>query len=473
MAFTFSNVTGLDHGTLLDIVFTKGVRDQISQDFAEFKLVQSIRNKEATPRALTYKVMTHRGPSRVQYMNPGSATEAMPSGQKVGISEATAYFKELTSAVVVDANLIQRLNATQAKAADELAMEMDASVLDIRRQICKDFYGDGTGLVVRAKSVAVTSGSGAGVDKVVVTVANPSETVDSLAVYGSITFLEEGQILTLASKAGVAVNPILVGTLLGYRVSNIDVDAGTFTIKPVNAAGAELAITSNAESTPIAAGTCCYNLSQVGVCPDLTASISDYGTVSKSIVGIESLSAHDARVVNGLTMSGLFAGSRKDCGGDLITIDDIQSALSIAKRRVGQSAASWNNILMHDKTWDVFVMSIEDDRRFYADDNGSRGSRSFKFVHGKDNLEFIVSEFCPINRAFALPSALKGGPAVQFHMTDMVSQKSPDGGTPWHRVPGSTAGTLTKQFIAWETGFMQMIASQPAAIVALENFTLS
>jgi hypothetical protein len=335
--------------------------------------------------------------------------------------------------------------------------------------------------VVRAKSVAVTAGD-AGVAKVTVTAAAPDETVDSLAVYGSITFIEEGQLLLAATKAGAAINisgdTSLAAAIHSWRASNIDVDAGTFVLKPVNSAGAELAIlvdnndVTNSVADGFIAGTCLYNLSQAGVFPNLTASIADYGTASKAIVGIESLSAHDGRVVNGLTMSGIFAGSRKDCGGDLITIDDIQAAISIAKRRVGQSAASWNNILMHDKTWDVFVMSIEDDRRFYADDSASRGSRSFKFIHGKDNLEMVVSEFCPLNRAFALPSSLKGGPAVQMHMTDMVSQKSPDGGSPWHRIPTSSGG-YTKQFVAYESGFMQLVAAQPAAIIALENFSLS
>jgi hypothetical protein len=337
--------------------------------------------------------------------------------------------------------------------------------------------------VVRAKSVALTQTGVAGTDKIVVTAALPDETVDSLAVYGSITFLEEGQLLLASTKAGVAINisgdTALAAAIHSWRVSNIDIDAGTFVLKPVSSAGAELAIAddsgnsiSNSVADAFIAGTCLYNLSQSGAFPNLTASIADYGTASKAVVGIESLSAHDGRVVNGLTMSGIFAGSRKDCGGDLITIDDIQSALSIAKRRVGQSAASWNNVLMHDKVWDLFVLSVEDDRRFYADDSGTRGSRTFKFVHGKDNLEFIISEFCPLNRAFALPSSLKGGPAVQFHATDMVSQKSPDGGSPWHRLPNSS-GQYTKQFAAFESGFMQLVATQPAAIVALENFTLS
>ncbi len=127
---------------------------------------------------------------------------------------------------------------------------------------------------------------------------------------------------------------------------------------------------------------------------------------------------------------------------------------------------------MADQVWDVFVLSTEDDRRFYAKEDSARGSRSFVFQHGKDALEFVVSEFCPINRAYALPSSLKGGAAVQMHMTDLVSQKSPDGGSPWHRVPTSN-GSYTKQFVAYESGFLQMVATQPAAIVSLHNFKLA
>jgi hypothetical protein len=410
-------------------------------------------------------------------MNPGSASEAMPTGIKVGISEATAYFKEIAATTIVDANLLQRLASTQAKAADDLAMELDATALNVKRTIARDFYGDGTGIVVRAKSVSVTDGA-AGTGKVTVTAALPGETVDSLATHGSITFLEEGMILAIATKAGVAVD--VSGDTAGiyaWKVSLVDVDAGTFVVKPVASdLVTELAIEaasgdSNQVADNFVAGTCFYNLSQIGAFPNQT-SLSDYGTASKMFVGIESLSAHDGRLCNGLTMSGLFAGSRRDCGGDLITIDDIQGAMSLAKRRVGQGAASWNNVLMHDKVWDVFVLSTEDDRRFYAKEDAGRGSKTFVFQHGKDALEFIVSEFCPINRAYSLPVNLKGGKAVEMHMTDIVSQKSPDNGNPWVRKVNSS-GVYTKQFESFSSGFLQMVAHQPAAIVALENFTLS
>lgn len=468
----FNNVTSLDHGILLDIVFTKGVRDQISQDYAEFNLLQGIRNKEATPRALTYKVLTNRGPSRVQYMNPGSATENMPVGQKVGIAEYTAYFKEIASTVIVDSNLLQRLKGTSAKAAEELALEMDASVFNIRRQLCCDLYADGTGLAVRAKSVVTASGAGAGTDKFTVTVANMGETVDSSALGGSITFLQEGDILLPASKAGVACDPTLVGTLAGYKVSDIDIDAGTFVAKPINAAGAELPITSNTGSIPVGVGTCFYRLGQ-STFPNLGSAIADYGIASKSIVGLESLGASDGRVANGMTMSGIFAGTRVSANGALLDTSVFQKAFSKAKRRVGQTAMSWNNAMMHDSSYDVMVQSKEADRRFVAVEDNSRGSRSFKFIHNKDSIEFIVSEFCPVNRIWSLPSSAKGGRVVEFHCTDFVSQKSPDGNSPWNRVPGSVSGTFTKQFVAYEAGFCQMVASQPAGIISIVDFVLA
>jgi hypothetical protein len=364
------------------------------------------------------------------------------------------------------------LKATSAKAADELALEMDASVFDIRRQLCADLYADGTGLAVRAKSVVTASGAGAGTDKFTVTVANMGETVDSAALGGSITFLQEGDLLLPASKAGVACDPTLVGTLSGYKVSEIDIDAGTFVLKPVNAAGAELAITSNTGSVPVGVGTCFYRLGQ-STFPNLTASIADYGLASKSIVGLESLGASDGRVVNGLTMSGIFAGTRVSANSALLDTSVFQKAFSKAKRRVGQAAMSWNSAMMHDAAYDVLVQSKEADRRFVSVDDNSRGSRTFKFIHNKDSIEFIVSEFCPINRIWSLPSSAKGGKVVEFHSTDFVSAKSPDGGSPWHRVPGATAGTYSKQFIAWETGFMQLVASQPAGLISITDFILS
>ncbi len=60
MAFTFSNVTGLDHGILLDIVFTKGVRDNISQDFAEFV-------KFLPVRLLAHRVLLSSGSKTVSH----------------------------------------------------------------------------------------------------------------------------------------------------------------------------------------------------------------------------------------------------------------------------------------------------------------------------------------------------------------------------------------------------------------------
>jgi hypothetical protein len=78
-----------------------------------------------------------------------------------------------------------------------------------------------------------------------------------------------------------------------------------------------------------------------------------------------------------------------------------------------------------------------------------------------------------VNRIWSLPSSAKGGKVVEFHSTDFISDKGPDNGSPWNRIPGSVAGTFTKQISAYERSFMQMVASQPAGIISIVDFVLA
>lgn len=469
MATNFANVDSLAMGKLLDILFTKGVRDQLPQNYAEFDLVKTLRVPGNVEREIRYQIQTGRGPARVQAASPGVANANFPAAQAASISEIITKMKQYEATTAVSAELFERLRATSAKAAEELALEIEATTMDIQRRIAIDFYGDGSGVVVRnSGSETETKGDSTNIDYITCTAAACGAVISGLSCSGNICNLEPDDLLTCSNGAGEAVAPTEAATptFYAWKVVSVDVDAGTFVIKPVDSSGT---LVDDITAGNIADGTCFHRIADAGKLASIT-SVSDWAVVSNSMLGLESLSASDGRVVAGMTMSGILAGSRHDASSGLIDVSLFQKAVSKAKRRVGEGGYKWNNALMSYASLDALVESREADRRFTSIEDTNRGGKSFGYMHGNDLIKFVVSEFCPQNRVFILPTGGKQGKAVGLHMRDAEHLKGP-GGSPWHLNVSSTG--FIKQFVAFHMLFAQMSAFHPAAIAVLTGFVNS
>jgi hypothetical protein len=466
MSSNYANIDNIAMGKLLDIVFSRGVRDQLPANFAEFDLVKMLRVAGATEREIRHKIQTGRGPARVQAASPGVANANFPAAQAATILEVTAKLKQYEATTTIAAELFERLRGTSAKAADELAIEMEATMMDIKRRICADFYNDGSGIVVRLAAAGVETKSGANVQYVTCT-AQLMGVVDTIAAPGSVTFLEPGDILyaSAANGAGTAVAPTETSgsSFYGWEVVSVDVDAGTFVVKPVDSSGTLVAdITDSALADNVM-------LHRIGDKAALAAtdSVADWAVASNYITGLESLTAIDGRTVMGVPMTGVVAGSRHDLSSGLIDVSAFQKAISKAKRRVGSAGYKWDSALMSYASFDALVDSREADRRFVSLDDTVRGGKKFAYQHGNDSIEFVVSEFCPVNRIHIIPKGGKQGKVLGLHMRDAEHVKGPNG-EPWHLNVNSSG--FIKQFIAFHMLFAQLVCYQPAAIATITGF---
>jgi hypothetical protein len=467
MATSYANIDSLGMGKLLDIIFTKGVRDQLPQNFAEFDLIKALRVPGNVEREIRYQIQTGRGPARVQAASPGVAASVLPASQPATIAEIAVKMKKYEANTTISADLFSRLKGTSNKAAEELAIEMEATTVDLQRRLCADLYNDGSGVVVRINgSVTEVKGDSTNVDTVTCT-AHSIGTVDTFAASGSITFLEPGDILVAgaANGAGTAVGPTGTATdFYGWQIDSVDVDAGTFVVKPINSS---LTKCADVTASNLADNVSLYRVGDAGNLMVLS-SVSDWAVASNYMLGLESMTAIDGRTVAGMTMSGLLAGSRYDCGGDLIDTSDFQKVISLAKRRVGAGGFKWDSGLMSFATLDALIESREADRRFVSLEDTVRGGKKFGYQHGNDFIEFVVSEFCPRNRVYILPKGGKQGKAIGMHFRDAEHLKGPDGGA-WHlNVNGN--GRHINSFSAYHNMLVQMSIYQPASVAVLTNF---
>lgn len=447
-------ITNLQLGQFLQIAFSEGVRNQISQDFRDWELV--MKNKVGAPngRYLQFLLQSSFGPSAIQYR--GATQMEFPTAQQISVSEHNAVYKELDATIEIEYNLWNRAQKSPAKYAEPLALEIQSKTIASKRRLAADFYGDGTGVVGTVASTSVSGG------KIIVTLDAASN------ARGHIGFFEFGDLLVAKDNdntAAAADTPATTGYYQVVDKSRSPLIGGpdTVTLQALSSTGAVITTTA----TGLAAGDVFYRAGQLTTL-DLTGAIGDYGTATEVLAGLESLVANDGRVIHGITMSGATAGSVVDNGGAAIGTDAIQALMDKVKLAVGQGTYSWKMLAMAPETHSSFVSGRETDRRFHTVEDNKRGIRYFAYQHGNDTLECYTSEFVPKKRIWALPEQKAGSKVFEFHGTDFETVKVNDSGA-FHLKPGANGGHERKVATYMEA-LVCLICKHPAAVGKLVNF---
>jgi hypothetical protein len=461
----FSNITDQQLGKFLQIAFSDGVRTQISTDFRDYEMVKRARVADPNGRELRFFFMTAFGPAAIQYRNP-NFTAAFPEGHEITTSENSAVFKELDATVQLEYNLWNRARKSPAKYAEPLAMEIQAKTFAAKRRLAADLYGDGTGVVGQL----ATSG---GVQAAVTSPASDKLTFNISSAdtaRGHVGFFEYGDILVLKAAAGSAsaINTNLSTEPAYWKVVTKDRKNGQVTLQgldsSLNSAG-----TISSFTTQPAAGEVFYRYGQPTI-PDLTATISDYGSITEVIPGLESLVAYDGRVIHGITMSGATGGSQYDAGGVAIDTSTLQAALDAVKINVGQSSYKWPMMVMAPETHAAFIESRETDRRFTTVEDNKRGVKYFAFVHGNDTLETVTSEYCPLKRIYCAPDGkIDGHKVLEAHLTDFEAVKVNDSSQ--FNLKPSSSGGFERRIVTYMEAMGTLICNHPAAVAVVRNFT--
>lgn len=454
-----NGVGGLPLGKFLQIAFTSGVFNQLNRTFPDFEMVKKFRVGDPNWREQRFLLQTSLGPSAVQYANPNFSAN-FPKAQRIGISEKTAVSKEIDATVEIEYNLYKKALNSPLKYAEPLALEMQSKAIATKRRIAADLYGDGTGVIGTVASVSVVS------DRLVVVLSTAN------AARGHVGLFEYGDLVICTTSAGNQTvtdvqNPLVSGgTFAALRVVSRSRKTNTVVLEAVDADEKVLQVTGEGA---VNAGDLIYRAGQTD--RSSLVSVADYGTISNVFPGFESLLANDGRTVHGITMSGITAGTRVDCGGADIALKFVQEGLSEAKVAVGQGLYKWDMLAMAPEARDFLVDLDEDKRRLTVSDSQRvKGAKAFIFQHENDTLEVISSEYISKKRAYALPKQSAGQSAMmQLYFTEMTPV---DVGSGKLHLKPAAAGGHERRIASYMEGQIALLCTHPAAGVVLENFDI-
>jgi hypothetical protein len=457
MAFT--NIDNLNLGTMLQIVFSNGVRNQISQDYRDWEEVKRNRVGNTAAREVRFMLQSSYGPAAIQYRRPGDPDRAFPAAQQATVQEYSAQFKEINATIELEYNLWDRARKSPEKYAEPLALEIQSKTTASKRRIAADFYTDGTGV---AGETTDPSANWAGGAALVTATLDADDTAR-----GGVGQFEFGDFYIARATDGsapAATTLTVGGTDVSYfRVEEKDRDNDTVTFTAYDSSDNALSGALVAPATPLHL----YRIGQPTI-PNL-ASPGDYGTATEVIPGLESLTASDGRSVHGITMSGVTAGSRLDAGNVALTSSAIQKALDKVKINVGADAYRWKKMCMSPEAHAALIADREDDRRFQTVQDNKRGITYFAYVHGNDTIETYTSEYVPKKRIYMLPESKAGEKVLEYWGSDFETVKA-NGMSDFHLKPASGGGHVNT-VSSYLSSIGTIVCKHPASIAVVTNFT--
>lgn len=451
----FQNITNLNYGLLLQTIFSNGILNQLSTDHYDWELIKSKKVGSSVARQIEFMLQTSVGPSAIQYRNPGQTNRDFPTASQSSVGTYNAYFKEIEATIELEYNVWSRANQSPEKYGEPLAIEIEGKSSASKRRLAADLYGDGTGVVGTVASSSIVSG------KLVVVLSTVN------AARGNIGMMEEGDLIKhyeLDGTVGAAVT-VTTGTFSHFRVESKNRSTSAVTLTAINTAGADTPVTA----FTAVAGEVMYRTGQPTI-PDLT-SVADYGTVTETIAGLESLVANDGRVIHGMTMSGALGGSRYDAGAGPLDVKHIQRGMSQVKTAVGKDRYKWKMMNMAPESLDALIEGRETDRRFVTIEDATRGASKFCYQHQGDTLECYTSEYIPQKRIYIIPEAKGGDKVLEFHGSEFQTVKAA-GGQDFQLKPSANGG-FSNMVVSYLQAIGVIICKHPKAILTIENFTNS
>lgn len=471
---SYSNQTNLPsgQGSVLQTVFTGGVSVQANKSFVEMDAIRQMKMSSTTAREVKYLLETALGYAAAQARNPGTANRAFPAGQAVDLSEKTAQFKEFEVTVELPETVVMAQQGSPESYESLMALETRAKAIVTSRLRCAKFYLDGTGVhgTASAGSTSVGSLTATGQFYVPMSITDTSRGHAGCFEVGDI-YVPKQNDGTTRTFTGTASSTIYGLKVLqrSHRTQRVYFQiCGT----PDNGYVAITGITA----TNLASGDVFYRVGQptgggygtAGI--DLTA-ISDYDTASEDVVGIESFSANDGRVVAGVTMSGATAGTRYDHDAGLCSTEMIEQLISDGEIAVGNGEFSWSMGLCHPLTRSALLRERETDRRFVTETDNKRGVKFLAFQHEDQTVRIVGREFVHPKRFHLLPTprgADRSKPIVLIG-SDYKPVKLPGQSSEWY-LKATSGG-----YVAAMQSFMRtrhlFLNQYPAAILTAHNFT--
>lgn len=451
----FQNITTLSLGDILQIYYSEGIRTQISRDYRDWEFIKREKVSDPKGRQIDFYFQTSLGPSAVQRRNPGVVNN-FPAAQRVSTSEHTAQIKEIAATIELDYNLWKRAEmSSDVRYSEPLKIEMESKLDALKRQLSLELHLDGTGVIGQLAAAAGTVSSG--------DIVFQLDTATSARGHVGAFQFDEILILRAANGGANTLDTDLATEPVYWKVVDRDFENETVTLRGLDSSFAELTIASI--TVQAAAGEVFYKFAQPTI-PDLT-SITDYGTASEAMPGLESLTANDGRQVHGITMSGATGGTRITSAGSTLDSADFEKVLNNVKINVGASAYAWKMAMLAPKRYSELINARDDDRRFNASENLTNGAKAFQFMHRNDSVELYSSEFAKNSKVHFIPEARASqGKVLEYHGTDFMPVKAPNG-SDFH-LKASASGGFENTIVSYMDSYGTLICKHPAAVAVIE-----
>ena len=110
-------------GKLLQIVYTDGIVNQISEDFRDWEMVTKKKVSDEAARSVNFMLQTALG-ARAIGLSPQGASAVFPTSQQVTASEKSAGFNEVFATIELEYDLWDRAMSAPHKYIEPLALEI-------------------------------------------------------------------------------------------------------------------------------------------------------------------------------------------------------------------------------------------------------------------------------------------------------------------------------------------------------------
>jgi hypothetical protein len=298
---------------------------------------------------------------------------------------------------------------------------------------------------------------------------------------GCIYWAREGQKLVPYANDGTAHDATdgAAGAFAYYKVTAVDYENKTMSVKGYTSAGVELTLTG--ENT-IAAGDIWYNYSDEanGGVFDRTA-FSDYGGLLY-MPGLQSLAASDGRTVHSTVMSSSYAGTSIDKSGASLFFTDLGAGFSKMKRRVGEGKYEYPFIKASFDTWRHLIDLDEGSKHLkpveVMSPNG-RGEKKYVYYYDDQAAEVVGRRFVPDFEMWAEPRLIDpmGGPDVtnsaplMFKFTGFDFIKEPESDSIFRFKINSSGQRVQRAQCHLQT-YGTFVCTQAAGVIRWKNFLI-
>lgn len=454
--------------------FDEGWYNLINDDTEEFNsLLLKKDERGASSKDFTFAAQGARPVANAQLTKIDGRDRAFIQGKNSTITNHTAKAKKIQVVCEFDEDDWKRAEK-DPEHAFENAMDLEVynQAVNSKEIILRDYASDGTG----ALSTVTGAGTIASGEVTFTTYMNK----DFATYPGWIFLMQEGMEIIFADSDGTERVPtVSAGTYSRYSVEEVDYEAKTFLAQAQDSDGTKLTVTA----TNVVDEDHVYPFSDKGQFGIIDrTSITDYG-LEGHMPGLQSLGAADGRVTNGVTLSGVYAGTQVDVtdGGSNPALFHtmFNKALAKANRRVGRDKFDYPAMKCSFDTWN-HVINLDEGNKIIKPTMNERGAVSYHYIRGKQQIELVEGRFCPDYEIWFEPK-LKQPRGSKNVKTDKEPLKFLYSGYEFKKEPGSdktwrykvVGGVRVETIESHLQTYGTFVCGQSAALIRLTGFSIN